>query len=74
MGDEYIESYWRCKSCGTYTKETYHDRFSGEADSSVSGPISPQEGDAVVATIKECKNPSDKRCKCAVHRKMSGGY
>ena len=48
MGDEYTESYFLCNHCGVYTLEIYHDRFSGEDDVSVRGPVPKSEGDAKV--------------------------
>ena len=54
MGDEYIESYYFCKSCGVYTLEVYHDRFLGEEDVSVRGPLPKAQGDAKVELIRQC--------------------
>ena len=72
MGDEHIESWFYCNRCGVYTVENYHDRFLGEDVISFRGPISQERGDAQVALIRRCKQPSDKRCRCAAHRKYFG--
>ena len=40
MGDEYIESYYLCTHCDLYTIEVIHDRFLGEEDVSLRGPVS----------------------------------
>jgi len=72
-GDEYIYSYWHCGSCGFYTLETCRDRFIGSPIVTVDAPIEPKDGDALVAMIAECPNPSDKWCKCESHRTLFGG-
>lgn len=72
MGDEYIESYYYCKSCGVYTVEVYHDRFLGEEDVSVQGPLSKADGDAKVELIRQCSEPWNKKCRCPAHRAYWG--
>ncbi len=72
MGDEYIESWYWCASCGVYTKEIYHDRFCGEPSVLVSGPISKEDGDAQVALIRGCSEPWDKNCRCESHKAYFG--
>lgn len=72
-GDEHIDSYWQCTSCGFYTKETYHDSFMGSSNVTLHGPIDTEKGDAIIAAIKKCPDPSNKRCKCDSHRSLSGG-
>lgn len=67
MGDECIETYYFCQTCGVYTVEVYWDMFSGEEKASVSGPISKEEGDAKVKLIKQCSRPWDKKCRCPAH-------
>ena len=66
MGDEYVESYWKCEKCDHYTMRLYHDSFSG--------PDTTSRGDEIVATIRQCPDPGDERCACAAHRKISGGW
>lgn len=68
MGDEYIYSYWFCQRCEVYSSETYHDRFSGEDSIHTSRPIPKEDGDKLVALIKKCPDPTDKRCNCDTHR------
>lgn len=72
MGDEYIESYFLCKQCGVYTVEVYHDRFLGEEDVSVHGPVRKAEGDAKVALIRQCSEPWNKKCRCQAHQSYFG--
>jgi hypothetical protein len=72
MGDEYIESYFFCNTCGLYTVEIYHDRFLGEDEISARGPVSKSEGDAKVTLIQRCPEPWDKKCRCEAHRAYFG--
>lgn len=74
MGDEYIESYFFCDNCGVYTVEIYHDRFMGEDEISVRGPLPTSEGDAKVNLIQHCPEPWDKKCRCEAHRSYFGGW
>jgi hypothetical protein len=74
MGDEYIESYFFCNMCGVYTVEIYHDRFLGEDEISIRGPVSKSEGDAKVKLIQQCPEPWDKKCRCEAHRAYFGGW
>jgi hypothetical protein len=74
MGDEYIESYLFCDNCGVYTVEIYHDRFLGEDEISVRGPLSKSEGDEKVKLIQQCPEPWDKKCRCEAHRAYFGGW
>ena len=68
MGDEYTDSYFFCTNCNVYTVEVYYDRFLGEGESSLKGPISKDEGDKYVRLIAECSEPWNKNCRCAAHR------
>jgi hypothetical protein len=68
MGDEYTDSYFFCPDCNVYTVEVYYDRFPGEGESSLKGPISKEEGDIYVRLIGECPEPWNKKCRCAAHR------
>ena len=74
MGDEYIETSYYCDRCGQYTVEVYHDRFLGEEDISVRGPLSKAEGDAQVELIKKCPEPWDKKCRCEAHKEYFGRW
>ncbi|MDI6771974.1 MAG: hypothetical protein QME77_05230 [bacterium] len=73
MGDEYIESYFLCSSCGVYTVEIYHDRFLGEDSVFVRGPVPKAEGDAKVELIRQCLRPWDKKCRCEAHQAYFAG-
>lgn len=72
MGDEYIDSYYLCAKCGVYTVEVYHDRFLGEENVSVQGPLPKAEGDAKVALIRQCSEPWNKKCRCPAHLSYFG--
>lgn len=73
MGDEYIESYFFCESCGTYTVEIYHDRFLGDSTVFIRGPVPKAEGDAKVQLIGRCPEPWDKKCRCTAHMEYFQG-
>ena len=73
MGDEYIESYYFCNQCQVYTMEIYHDRFLGDDEVSVRGPISKPEGDAKVELIRKCSEPWNKKCRCNSHQSYFDG-
>jgi len=67
MGVEYTESYFFCEGCDEYSVEVYHDRFLGEDDVLVRGPVSRSEGDARVELIGQCPEPWNKKCRCPAH-------
>jgi hypothetical protein len=73
FGDEYLESYFLCPACGTYTVEIVHDRFLGEEEISTSGPLDKRKGDELVRLILECPDPSDKKCGCEAHKRYFDG-
>ena len=74
MGDEYTESYFFCSKCGVYTVEVYHDRFLGEDDISVRGPVAKSEGDDKIQLIKRSPEPWNKKCRCKAHREYFGRW
>jgi len=67
MGDEYTDSYYFCSKCQVYTLQEHHDRFLGDDDTRVRGPISRDEGDHLVKLIRQCPRPWDKKCRCPAH-------
>ena len=73
MGDEYIESYYFCSQCGVYTVEIYHDRFLGDEEVFVRGPVAQTEGDAKVELIRQCAEPWNKKCRCKAHQSYFEG-
>ncbi len=73
MGDEYIESYYFCEQCELYTVEIYHDRFLGEDEISVKGPVPKREGDVKVELIRQCPEPWNKKCRCEAHQSYFQG-
>jgi hypothetical protein len=73
FGDEYIESYYLCTACNVYTVEIYHDRFLGESEATVSGPVTRERGDALISIIRACPDPSDKKCACEAHKRYFEG-
>lgn len=74
MGDEYIESYYLCPECDLYTVEVIHDRFLGEEEISLRGPISRSEAEGRIALIRRCSEPYDKKCRCEAHRAYFGRW
>ena len=73
MGDEYTDSYFFCKGCQVYTVEVYHDRFLGEDEVSIRGPVPKAEGDEKVELIRQCSEPWDKKCRCKAHQTYFDG-
>lgn len=73
MGDEYTDSYYFCGRCQVYTVKVYHDRFLGEDDVSIQGPVEKSEGDAKVELIRQCSEPWNKKCRCKAHQSYFGG-
>ncbi len=72
MGDEYAESYYLCDACDVYTVLICHDRFLGEEEILMRGPVSKPEGDARVALMQQCPEPWNKRCRCDAHKAYFG--
>ncbi len=68
MGDEYTDSYFLCPVCGVYLVVSWRDDFTGVESTSLSGPVSKQEGDAKIELIRKCSRPWDKKCRCDTHR------
>lgn len=73
MGDEYIESFYFCSQCGVYTVKIYHDRFLGEDEVFIKGPVTKEEGDAKVELIRQCSEPWNKKCRCEAHQSYFQG-
>lgn len=74
MGDEYTESWFLCPDCQVYTVRNYHDRFSGEDQVRIEGPVEKAKGDAKVNLIRRCPEPWSKRCRCPAHKEYFGGW
>lgn len=74
IGDEYIDSYYFCSQCDVYTVEVYHDRFLGEDDVSIRGPVPKSEGHAMVQLIRQCSEPWNKKCRCKAHQTYFQGW
>jgi hypothetical protein len=68
FGDEYMERYLRCASCGRISREVYCDRFSGEDHVTLEGPLDEANAMARIALIRRCPNPADEDCDCDAHR------
>jgi len=73
MGDEFTDTYYFCSHCEVYTVEVYHDRFLGEDEVSIRGPVSKSEGDEKVKLIRQCPEPWDKKCRCEAHKSYFQG-
>ncbi len=74
MGDEYTDTYYFCEVCQVYTVDVYHDRFAGEGEATIHGPLPKQEGDIKVKLIKQCSEPWEKKCRCSAHKEYFGGW
>ena len=72
MGDEYVETYFYCKDCEVYTIEIYHDRFLGEDDIRIQGPVSKIHGDEKIKIINKCNQPWIKKSRANAHLKYFG--
>lgn len=67
FGDEYIEPFYRCGICGAYTRKVYRDRFFGEGQMTLQGPIEAEVAESQIALMRRCPAPSDEDCRCAAH-------
>lgn len=74
MGDEYTDCFYYCANCKVYIVAGYRDCFGGDDLSRGKSVISKKQGDQEIALINKCKNPSNKRCRCAAHRKYFGKW
>ncbi|MBN1545041.1 MAG: hypothetical protein JW902_00110 [Syntrophaceae bacterium] len=68
MGDEHTDTYYLCPVCHVYTVVNYWDNFTGVESSQLSGPISLERGNELVALIRQCTEPWNKKCRCTAHR------
>ena len=68
MGDEHTDSYYFCPACQVYSVLKCWDNFTGDETASVEGPITQGDGEKLVAIIRGCSAPWDKKCRCAAHR------
>lgn len=50
--------------------EVYHDRFMGEDSIHCQSPIPKKRGDEILALIRNCPKPNNKRCTCGAHREF----
>jgi hypothetical protein len=73
MGDECTDTYYLCPDCDVYTVEQYWDYFSGGESASEQGPVARADGDDAVASIRQCAEPWNKKCRCPSHRAHFGG-
>jgi hypothetical protein len=68
MGDEHTDTYYLCPVCQVYTVINYWDDFTGTESSELSGPVTLDQGNKLVALIRQCAEPWDKKCRCEAHR------
>jgi hypothetical protein len=68
MGDEYTDSYYLCPVCRVYTVVNDRDNFTGSESSNLSGPLTFEQGNELVALIRQCTEPWDKKCRCEAHK------
>ncbi len=74
LGDEYTDTYYFCSRCEVYTVEFYHDRFLGEDEVLIRGPVSKSEEDAKVKLIRQRPEQWDKKCRCEAHQPYFQGW
>jgi|WetSurMetagenome_2_1015567.scaffolds.fasta_scaffold73407_3 hypothetical protein len=74
MGDSYTEAYFLCPDCGVYTLVIFRDSFTGGESMSLYGPLSRADGDAKLAVISRCPDPTDDRCECPAHHEYFGSW
>lgn len=72
-GIEYIHSYVYCSACDLYTRETYKDNWTGDADIFVE-TMSRGVAESKIAQIRGCPSPTDKTCGCPVHLAIGVGW
>ena len=72
MGDELVRTYYFCGTCQVYFIEHYRDSFTMGDSSELSGELPKAKGDALIAVIRRCERPWDKRCRCAAHMEYFG--
>ena len=72
-GIEYIHSYAYCSPCDLYTRETYKDNWTGDADIFVE-TMDRGVAESKIAQIRGCPAPTDKFCDCPVHRSIGVGW
>ena len=68
------KTYYFCSQCEVYTVEIYHDRFLGEDEVSIRGPVPKPEGDARGELIRQCSQPWNKKCRCKAHLAYFQGW
>ncbi|MFM8578332.1 MAG: hypothetical protein ACKOCN_05985 [Planctomycetaceae bacterium] len=53
MGDDWSNTCYRCPGCGQYTVEHWTEKFMADDVVDVRGPLSPEEGEAIVRQMEE---------------------
>jgi len=71
-GDEYVHSWFFCRPCGVYTRETWIDRWSGT--STHIDRVEKDAGDRMIALIAQCPRALDDKCDCIVHQTVGVGW
>ena len=74
MCDEYIDTYRVCHECGWFMKGSCRDRFHGPEVEYRPVAIEPEAGQAIVARIKKCPDPTYKMCDCDAHKSFRAGW
>ena len=70
IGNEHSHGYWFCKSCDVYSRMRWIDIFLGPEETFGPTLIEKKQGDKIVALIKKCPDPTEKRCSCEAHTKL----
>lgn len=74
MGDEYTDVFFFCVDCDVYTKISCREKFGGEDIYYPAETVTREEGDEKVKFIKQCQDPTEKRCRCPIHREWFGSW
>jgi len=72
-GIEYIHCYVFCKPCDLFTRDTYKDNWSGDADIFIE-TMTREVAEEKIAQIAQCPTPNDKFCRCPIHEKIGVGW
>lgn len=73
LGHECLHTYWRCRSCGYYSVESYWDTWDGEDPTKPLGTLSAEVGEYCIALLAACPDPMDQDCECVSHKVLHYG-
>lgn len=70
MGDTYTLFVGRCADCGDRWQALVRDKFLGEVHEHAAS-MHAEDANELIALIKSCPNPDNKRCTCHAHQKIA---